>query len=216
MTTVSLKNVGKKLHGSQVLDAISLEAGPGRVVGLCGINGSGKTMLLRVIAGLVRPSNGQVMIDDKPLWEEIAFPPSVGILIENPAFLELKTGFDNLKLLASIKGKIADSDIRSAIEDMGLDPYDTRKFRKYSLGMKQRLGLAAAFMAKPGLLLLDEPTNALDEDGCMLFSESLMACRASGSLAFVASHDAGLINEIADEIIRMKDGKIVSRELVRS
>ena len=132
------------------------------------MNGSGKTMLMRAISGLILPTSGKVYINDKELGRHISFPPSIGILIENPSFISNYTGFKNLKILASIQNRISDDEIRDAIRKVGLDPDDKRTFKKYSLGMKQRLGIAAAIMERPDIVILDEPINALDEAGAGL------------------------------------------------
>ena len=145
--TITVKNVVKKIRGNLVADQVNLTLHSGTVYGLCGYNGCGKTMLMRLIAGLIVPTEGEIQFDGKVLGKDISFPPSMGILIESPAFLGGMSGFENLKLLASIQGKITDETVRKAIARVGLDPKDKKKYRKYSLGMKQRLGIAAAIMA---------------------------------------------------------------------
>lgn len=159
---VELKNVSKSIRGADIINDVSARFESGVVTGLKGVNGSGKTMILRLIAGLIRPTKGEVVIDGEILWRDISFPKSIGILIENPAFLDYYSGFDNLKLLASIQNRIDDEKIRNTIKMVGLDPHSKKKYKKYSLGMKQRLGIAAAVMESPDMILLDEPTNALD------------------------------------------------------
>lgn len=168
---ITLDKAAKTIHGAQVLKSVSLELVSGRVYGLMGPNGSGKTMLMRLACGLILPSSGSVEIDGKRLGRDMDFPESVGLLIESPAFLPSYTGYKNLELLASIKGRVSAEDLRNALRDVGLEPADKRKYRKYSLGMKQRLGLAAAIMEKPDLLILDEPTNAQDREGVKLVPE---------------------------------------------
>ena len=163
--TITLKNVTKTIGGNTVADSVNLTLKSGTVYGLCGYNGCGKTMLMRLISGLILPTKGDIFFDEKKLGKDIDFPENMGILIENPAFLGGLSGFDNLKLLASIKGKITDDIIKKTISRVGLDPDDKKKYRKYSLGMKQRLGIASAIMEAPELIILDEPTNALDSSG---------------------------------------------------
>ena len=158
---IEIKNLTKVLGGNTVVDNVNITMESGTVYGLCGYNGCGKTMLMRLIAGLIIPTKGSVSYDGKTLGKQLDFPPSIGILIENPAFLDSRSGFDNLKLLASIKGKVDKKTIASSIRKVGLDPDDKKKFRKYSLGMKQRLGIASAIMESPDLIILDEPTNLL-------------------------------------------------------
>lgn len=163
--TVEVRGLSKRLKGVNVLDDVSLRVDAGDTIGLSGQNGSGKTMLMHAIAGLIRPNAGSVLIDGKELWKDISFPPSMGLLLEGPAFLADRSGRDNLRLLASIRGLASEDDCLAALRDVGLDPGDRRPYRKYSLGMKQRLGIAGALFERPSLMLLDEPTNALDADG---------------------------------------------------
>ena len=164
MHTIELNNVCKKIKGNMVLDDISIKMISGRIYGFQGVNGSGKTMLMRVVSGLIRPTSGTVRINEKVLGKDIAFPENMGLLIENPAFLDGYSGFENLKILASMKKKVSDNDIKKIIQDVGLDPNDKKKYRKYSLGMKQRLGIAGAVLEDPDFIILDEPTNALDSN----------------------------------------------------
>lgn len=162
---VELKNVTKMIRGTEIIKNVSVEFEDGIVTGINGINGSGKTMLMRLISGLIKPTEGEVIIDGKVLGKDIAFPKSIGILIENPAFIDYYSGFENLRLLALIQKKIGVEEIREALLAVGLNPDDKKKYKKYSLGMKQRLGIAAAIMESPDIILLDEPTNALDTEG---------------------------------------------------
>lgn len=203
---VIVNDVSASIRGVTVLDSVSATFEGGRISGLVGPNGSGKTMLLRVIAGLVRPCAGTVVVDGATLWRDVSFPPDVGLLIENPQFLDDRTGLENLLILASIREVIGPEEVRRALADFGLDPDDPRRFSKYSLGMKQRLGLAAAFMERPRTLLLDEPTNALDSEGLQLFGEQVRAARESGAAVVLASHDRHLIDELADEVWVMGEG----------
>ncbi|MDD4700188.1 MAG: ATP-binding cassette domain-containing protein, partial [Oscillospiraceae bacterium] len=162
---IGIENLTKTIKGATVLKNITVKFESGRVYGLKGKNGSGKTMLMRTICGLIRPTEGTVNIDGAILGKDISFPPSIGVLIENPAFISKYTGFKNLNILASIQNTINDLDIKQALFDVGLEPDDKRVYRKYSLGMKQRLGIACALMELPDIVLLDEPINALDENG---------------------------------------------------
>ena len=158
---IELKNVSKKIKGIDILDDVSLRMESGKIYGFRGKNGSGKTMLMRAIAGLIKVT-GTVDINGKILGKDEMFPPSIGILIENPSFISNYTGFENLKTLASIRERIDDNKIRQTLTEVGLEPDDKRTFKKYSLGMKQRLGIAAAIMEDPDIIILDEPTAALD------------------------------------------------------
>ena len=208
MTTIQLTDVVKDIKRSRVIDHVNLHMESGKIVGLKGENGSGKTMLMRLIAGLITPTSGTVAINDKQLGKDIAFPESMGILIENPAFLDAYSGFDNLKMLASIQNRITDDDIRSVLELVGLDAHDKKKYRKYSLGMKQRLGIAAAVMDAPELVILDEPTNALDSKGVAMLKTVLNRQRERNALVVVSCHDLNTLKELSDEIFLMESGAL--------
>ena len=207
-TVVRLEDYCKSFKSAEVLKNINLTLESGKVIGLKGKNGSGKTMLMRAISGLILPTSGKVYINDKELGRHISFPPSIGILIENPSFISNYTGFKNLKILASIQNRISDDEIRDAIRKVGLDPDDKRTFKKYSLGMKQRLGIAAAIMERPDIVILDEPINALDEAGAELIKGFLDELKANGSLIIIACHDTEELNYLSDEIYEIYDGEI--------
>ena len=168
MKSVELINLNKTIKGKEILNNINLTLEKGKVYGFFGRNGSGKTMLFRAICGLIKPTSGEIRVNGKRLHKEISFPESVGVIIESPGFWNYYTGFENLKVLAGIKNKLTDNEIKKALEKVGLNPEDKRTFKKYSLGMKQRLAIAQAIMEKPDLIILDEPTNALDEEGINL------------------------------------------------
>ena len=208
--TVEIRNVTKILRKNVVLSNISLTLKSDRVVGLMGINGSGKTMLMRVITGLIRPNEGSVIIDGKELHKDISFPPSCGLLLENPAFIDNYTGFENLKLLTTIKGRITDDEIRNTIILVGLDPESKKKYRKYSLGMKQRLGIAAAIVEKPDIVILDEPTNSLDTSGVEMVKNVIKSQKERGALVILACHDMSVLRELSDDIYKIEEGVIVS------
>lgn len=206
----------KTIKGITVLDGITCSFEPGRVYGLQGKNGSGKTMLLRAISGLILPTSGYVSIDGKVVGEDMVFPPSIGLLIENPSFIARYTGMKNLELLATLKGKASASRIREVLEQVGLDPADKRPYRKYSLGMKQRLGIACAVMEGPDIVLLDEPLNALDPSGISCVKRVLDDMRGRGATIVVACHDADELRQISDEILTLAEGGIVAQEQVAS
>lgn len=209
---IELKNVSKKIKGVLVLDNINLYMESGKIYGLKGRNGSGKTMLMRAVSGLIKVS-GDVIIDDKKLGKDISFPDSIGLLIENPSFISNYTGFENLKTLASIRSRIKDETIRDVMEEIGLNPDDKRVFKKYSLGMKQRLGIAAAVMENPDIIILDEPVNAIDEAGIVQVRDILHKHRERGALIIIACHDSEELNYLSDNTIIIEDGKIVDKTM---
>ena len=208
---IKLTNVSKTIKGARVLDNINLELTSGKVYGLKGKNGSGKTMLMRAICGLIR-TEGTIEIDGKILGKDMSFPESIGVLIENPAFINNYTGFKNLKVLASIQNRIGDEDIKKALRQVQLDPDDKRTYRKYSLGMKQKLGIAAAFMENPDIIILDEPINALDEAAAKQIHEILDEQKKRGALIIIACHDKEELEMLSDEIVEIYEGKIVGIE----
>ena len=211
MSEIRIENLNKKIKGSVILDDISLTMTPGRIYGLRGKNGCGKTMLMRAICGLLIPDGGHIYIDDEELHRDIKFPRSIGALIENPSFLPQYTGFRNLRLLAKLMGGISDDDVRYAIERTGLDPDDKRVYRKYSLGMKQKLGIANAIMGEPDVIVLDEPINALDEAGAKQVHEILEEQKKRGALIIIACHDKEELDQLSDEIIEISDGRIINK-----
>lgn len=209
---IEVKNATKYIKKALILDHVNIELEGGRIYGLQGPNGGGKTMLMRLLCGLIRPTEGQVLIDGKQLGVDMDFPDSVGLLIENPAFLPNYTGYENLELLASLRCRVGEAELHAALSDVGLAPSDKRKYRKFSLGMKQRLGIAAAVMEKPALILLDEPTNALDDSGVERICSLIRRERDRGALVVMACHDADILESLSDEIFCIHDG-IVERKV---
>lgn len=207
--SVELNSVCKSFGTSLVIDEVGFCIPDGVAVGLSGVNGSGKTMLMRIAAGLVRPSSGFVEVDGSVIGRDVSFPPSLGVLIESPAFLDFRTGRKNLEILASIKGEIGADRVTESLEEVGLDPYDRRKYRKYSLGMRQRLGLAAVFMEHPRFIILDEPTNALDSDGIDMLKRLVAVEKKRGAAILLSCHDADILAELADVVHRIESGRIV-------
>ena len=207
--SIEFKNVSKKLGNNIVINNVNIEIKKGIVTGLKGINGSGKTMMMRLIAGLIYATKGEVVIDGKVLGKDISFPPSIGLMLENPAFLPGYNGFDNLKMLASIKGEIKDEKIDEVLETVGLAAID-KKYRKYSLGMKQRLGIAAAIMEEPDIILLDEPTNSLDASGQEMVREIVAREKERGATVILSCHDSALLESMCDEIFNIEVGEITA------
>ena len=211
MSYISVEHLTKEIGNDTVLKDVALSLEKRRIIGLEGQNGSGKTMLMRAVCGLIKPSQGYVSIENKKLWDDIDFPPSVGLLLEKPALLSSYSSRKNLEILSSIKQIASEQDIDAAIEKVGLDPKDKRPVRKYSLGMKQRLGIAMAFFEQPDLIILDEPTNALDEDGVHMLTELIVEQRDRGATLLISSHDAEFLESVCDVIYKMKLGKIVEK-----
>ena len=208
---IQIESVHKRIKGTTILNNVNLQMKGGMVYGLQGPNGSGKTMLMRLIAGLIRPSSGRVVVNGWKLGEDRDFPPSMGLLIENPAFVPHYTGLKNLELLAALRSDIDLKQIRSTICDVGLEPDDRRKFSKYSLGMKQRLGIAAAIMEQPDLIILDEPTNALDDTGVAQICKLICRERERGALIILTCHDADILERLADEVFVVNEGKVMKK-----
>ena len=201
---INIYNVSKKIKGKQILTNINYEFNEGMIYGLCGPNGSGKTMILRLIAGLIHPTEGRVEVDGKVLNKYNSFPSSVGIIIENMELLPQLNAYENLKLLSQIKDIATDNDIFNVLERVDLK--SDQIVKKYSLGMKQRLNIAQAIFEKPQLLLLDEPTNALDESGIKIVHKILLEEKKRGACIIIATHNKEDINVLCDKILRVTDG----------
>lgn len=205
---IDIKNYTKVIKKKTILENINISFESGKIYGLHGRNGSGKTMLLRAICGLILPTEGSVSIDGKIIGKDIEFPDSVGIIIESMSMLPEYSGFDNLKMLAKIKKIASDDDIRNAMNAVGLDPGNKKRVGTYSLGMKQKLNIAQAIMEKPDLYLLDEPTNALDEGTVSDIRKLLLSLKESGALIIIASHNKEDLQILCDEVIEITDGRI--------
>lgn len=205
------KNISRYIGNKKIIDNVSLELESGNIYGFVGRNGSGKTMLFRALSGLMNISEGEILLDNKILHKDMRVLPDMGILIENAGLYPELTGLENLKLLAKLNAKIGDAEITEAIRRVGLDPYDKRTVRKYSLGMKQRITLAQALMEKPAIIMLDEPTNALDEDGIADIRKIILEEKERGALILIASHNKEDIELLADKVYIIKDGKVESR-----
>ena len=204
---VRIENVTKKIKGVTILDNVSCEFEGGKIYGITGANGSGKTMLLRLIAGLIKADSGCVYIDDQILKKDIDHPENIGVLIENPNFWKRYTGMETLKLLADIRKQATEDDIKNALVRVGLEPSDKRVVRKYSLGMRQKLGIAQAIMEKPDILLLDEPTNALDKKSVEQVRKIIHEEAERGAIVIIASHNPQDI-EGCSAILAMAEGRV--------
>ena len=206
--TIEVKSVTKVLRKITVLEDVNLILESGTIYGLRGVNGSGKTMLMRLMAGLIRPTKGKVLLDGRRLGKELSFPSDMGMLMENPAFLDGYTAAQNLRLLAGIRKKVGEERIREILEQVGLGWEDKRKYRQFSLGMKQRLGIAGAVLEHPQLLLIDEPTNALDTDGVEMVQELLLEEKKRGALIVLACHDFSILQSLSDVLYSVKEGRV--------
>lgn len=203
---IVLEAVIKIIKQNRILDNISCRFSGGHIYGITGHNGSGKTMLLRTIAGLIVPTEGTVSFDGKCLHRDISFPPSMGIIIEKPEFLGYLTGLENLKQLAEIKRIVSEETIQEYMRLFELDPASGQTMRRYSLGMKQKIGIIQALMEDPDILVLDEPFNALDERAVLLLRDLLCKRRDEGKLIIVTSHHKDDIEAICDHVMTMRDG----------
>ncbi|WP_346887723.1 ATP-binding cassette domain-containing protein [Clostridium sp. UBA1056] len=212
---LKVENLSKEIKNTRILNNINLKLNKGKIYGFRGKNGSGKTMLFRALCGLIKPTEGKVEINGQVLGEDISFPESVGVIIEYPGFLPNLSGYENLKLISEINNKVGDKEIKEIISAVGLDPEDKKKFKKYSLGMKQRLGIAQALMENPELIILDEPTNALDSDAVLSIKELLINMKNSNKLILIASHDKEELEVLSDEIFYIENGSIVNHEILR-
>ena len=206
---VIIENIYKKFNGETVLSNINVQFEPGKIHGVVGRNGSGKSVLFKIICGLILPTSGNVIIDGKKIGKDIDFPQDAGIIIETPGFLPNMSGYKNLKLLASLKGVIDDEVIKSSISRLGLDPLSKKHVGKYSLGMKQRLALAQAIMEDPKLLILDEPMNGLDRQGANDVRDLLLALKEEGKTLIISSHNAEDIKLLCNTVIELDNGKVI-------
>ena len=207
---IQIRDLTKKFKDVTVLDNISIDFEKGKVHGLIGRNGSGKTMLMKCICGIVPYKIGEIRVNDKIIGKDTDIPANVGVIIETPGFLPNYSGYNNLKFLAKIKNKIGRDEIRDAIKSVGLNPDDKKHVGKYSLGMRQRLGLAQAIMENPDLLILDEPMNGLDKDGVKDMRQYLLNLKAQGKTILIASHSAEDIDVLCDTVSEMDKGVLTA------
>ena len=209
---VSVQDLVVRFGEDEVLTGVSRDFESGRIHGIIGNNGSGKTVMFKCICGFLRPTSGRVLVDYEEIGRNTDFPPDTGIIIETPGFLPGLTGYRNLKLLASVKRTTNDAGIRDALRRVGLDPALPKKVSAYSLGMRQRLGIAQAIMEKPSLLVLDEPFNGLDRAAAASMRTLLSDLRSGGTTILLASHNEKDIDVLCDTVCEMDAGEL---EVVR-
>lgn len=205
---ISLKQVSKSFSGRRVLSGISLNVEKGSTVGIVGTNGSGKSVLFNLICGFLIPDRGQICVRGQVLGKGRDFPENMGVLINSPGFIGLNTGLQNLRYLAGIRGVAGDKEIRSAMQKVGLDPEDKTKVEHYSLGMKQKLGIAQAIMENQDILILDEPFNALDYKTCNDIKEIIRILQAEGRTILMTSHNYDDLETLCTHIYAIDEGKL--------
>lgn len=207
---IDIKNLSLKIQNDVILSDITLHIEKGKITGLVGRNGCGKTMLMKCITGFVKPTKGEVIFDGRKIGEEIDFPPNTGIIIETPAFVPYYSGYKNLMELASLQKKIGKAEVEEVLKKVGLYEARNKLVRKYSLGMRQRLGIAQALMEEPDTLILDEPMNGLDNECVALVRDILSELKQQGKTILLVSHNAEDIRVLCDTIYEMDKGRIVS------
>lgn len=206
---LEITNLNKEIGKTMILQNINMQMEQGKIYGLMGINGSGKTMIMRCMCGLVRPTNGSVKINGKELGKDIDFPQSLGALIENPGFIEHYSAIDNMKALASIRKKVGELEIKELLQRVGLDDKDKKKVKKYSLGMRQKLGIAMALLEDPDMIILDEPFNALDEKSVEIVKQIILDAKKRNKLIIISCHNKDDLNQLSDEIYKIENGHII-------
>lgn len=207
---IFVENAVKSFKNNLALDHVSVKFSKGAIHGIIGRNGSGKTVLFKCICGFMRLTSGQILINGKTIGKQINIPKNIGIIIETPGFLQSYSGYKNLKMLASIQHKIEKNDIKNTMMRVGLDPENKKKVGKYSLGMKQRLGIAQAIMENPDILILDEPMNGLDTQGVKDIKQLLLQLKQEGKTIILASHNMEDIHDLCDTVHEMSAGKILA------
>jgi ABC-2 type transport system ATP-binding protein len=203
---ISVQNLSKRFGEETVLYDVSHDFEEGRIHGIVGNNGSGKTVMMKCICGFLIPTRGRIFVNCKQVGKDMDFPDDIGIIIETPGFLPGLSGIKNLQILASLKRKIDDAAIRETIRRVGLDPSMKKPVGKYSLGMRQRLGIAQAIMENPSILILDEPLNGLDKSGAAQMRELIKGLRGQGKTILLASHNQVDIDELCDTVCEMDAG----------
>ena len=203
---ISIENLNKQFKNQLVLNNINVKFSNGHIYGIIGRNGSGKTVLLKCICGFLKPTTGVISVNHKIVGNDIDFPENLGFIIETPGFLLNYSGYKNLKYLASIRKKIDSNEIKESMSLVGLDSADKKHVGKYSMGMRQRLGIAQAIMEKPDILVLDEPMNALDKNGVEEMRRLFLKMKSEGKLILLTSHNREDIEILCDEVYEMEEG----------
>lgn len=206
---IEVKNVNVTIGKNEILQDISAVFETGKIHGLIGRNGSGKTVLMKCICGFMKPTSGEVFVGGKQIGKEVDFAPDTGVIIETPGFVPFYSGYRNLKILAGLNHKIGKEEIEEAMRTVGLDPKLKRHVKKYSLGMRQRLGIAQAIMEKPKLLILDEPFNGLDKEGVEQMRTYFLELKKQGVTILLSSHTSEDIKLLCDTVTEMEKGKTV-------
>lgn len=205
---IVVEDVSLKIGKEELLCNINVSFQKGKIYGVIGRNGSGKTLLFKCICGYIRPTQGMIRVHGSLIGQDVDFPDNTGMIIETPGFMPYYSGMKNLKLLAQINNRIGKEQIRESMEFVGLDPDNKKHVKKYSLGMRQRLGLAQAIMESPSLLVLDEPMNGLDKEGVADVRTYLLKLKEEGKTILLASHSAEDIQLLCDEVYEMDKGKL--------
>lgn len=207
---VEIQNYTKRIKRKTVLDHVSCGFEHGEIYGLVGPNGSGKTMLLRAMCGFIRPTDGQVLIGDKPVVFNESLPERVGVLIEHPGFIGADTALGNLKYLAGLDGGLDEQETERLMKVFGIWQQRNEKVRSFSLGMRQKLAIVQALMEHQRLILLDEPTNGLDHESVLAFQREMRRQQNLGNTVIIASHHGDELREIADRILHMENGRVAN------
>ncbi len=211
---IKVDNVIKKFGSEIALNNVSIEFERGKIYGIVGRNGSGKTVLFKTIIGFLKPTGGRIIVGGKEIGKDTDFADNIGIIIETPGFLSAYSGYKNLEYLASIKNRIGKNEIKKSMERVGLDPNSKKKVGKYSLGMRQRLGIAQAIMENPDILILDEPMNGLDNQGVKEVREILLNLKEEGKSIILASHNKEDIEALCDKVYEMDHGKLTEKKAI--
>ncbi len=206
MAIIEIKELDLSIKKTEILKKVSVSFEQGKIHGLIGRNGSGKTMLMKCICGFIRPTSGTICVNGREVGKDCDFPENIGIIIETPGFIPYYSGFKNLKLIADLNKKADTEQIKRAMSQVGLDPTLKRHVVKYSLGMRQRLGLAQAIMENPDILILDEPMNGLDKEGVEDMRKYLLDFKTQGKTILIASHSSEDIEVLCDTVHEMDKG----------